>query len=477
MKDMKRFKIIVLILCTLILLPCLPGLSSQCRASFTIDDEKKLGREFYEKLEKRGALVKNRKVTGYLDELGRSLTVQSTASPFEFTFSVIRDSGINAFATPGGYVYVYSGLIEIAENESQLAGVLAHEIAHVKARHIAKIIEKSQKVNIATLAAILAGAFIGGGGEGSAAIAGFSLATAASLNLKYSREHEEEADYFGMDYLVKSGYDGRGMLDFLKIMRQYEYYSNSIPSYFLTHPGTSERIRYLDALLQTRYKKRGATALLSEFDRVKTLLTLKDDDFDSQMRYFEDRLKTRNDDIEGLYGIAMVEAKQGKTKEALSRFNRVLNLSPNDPDILRDLGITHFNAGSAEAALAPLKKAHAIDPDDMETVLYLGRVSDALGDYTAALGFYQSYREKNPDSDSIYYNLAMTCGKMNATGDSHYNFGIFFKKKQKPKSALFHFEAALPHFPPDSERAAEITKEVEALRHGNGKGGHPPPGN
>ena len=180
---------------------------------------------------------------------------------------------------------------------------------------------------------------------------------------------------------------------------------------------------------------------------------------------------------DALYGIAMVEAKQGKTKEALSRFNRVLNLSPNDPDILRDLGITHFNAGSAEAALAPLKKAHAIDPDDMETVLYLGRVSDALGDYTAALGFYQSYREKNPDSDSIYYNLAMTCGKMNATGDSHYNFGIFFKKKQKPKSALFHFEAALPHFPPDSERAAEITKEVEALRHGNGKGGHPPPGN
>jgi len=469
MKDIQRFKIIALLLLTLLLLPCLPGLPSQCRASFTIDDEKKLGREFYEKLEKRGALVENRKVERYLNELGRHLTAQSTPSPFEFTFSVIRDSGINAFATPGGYVYVYSGLIEIAENESQLAGVLAHEIAHVKARHIAKIIEKSQKVNIATLAAILAGAFIGGGGEGSAAIAGFSLATAASLNLKYSREHEEEADYFGMEYLVDSGYDGRGMLDFLKIMRQFEYYSNSVPSYFLTHPGTGERIRYLDALLQTRYKKRGATALLTDFHRVKTLLTLEDDDFDSQKRYFEDRLKARNDDIEGLYGIAMVEAKQGKTGEALKHFDSALSLSPNDPDILRDLGITQFNAGSAKAALAPLKKAHVIDPDDMETVLFLGRTSYALGDYAAALGFYQSYREKNPASDTIYYNLAMTCGKLNDQGESHYNFGIFFKKKRKLKSALFHFEAALPHFPPDSERASEITKHIEELRHGKGK--------
>lgn len=463
MKEMKRFKTAVLLLVILVLLPCFPGLPSPCHASFTIDDERKLGKEFYEKLAHKGALVENRKVNRYLNELGTSLTERNTPSPFDFTFSVIRDSGINAFATPGGYVYVYSGLIEIAENESQLAGVLAHEIAHVKARHIAKIIEKSQKVNIATLAAILAGAFIGGGGEGSAAITGFSLATAASLNLKYSRDHEEEADYFGMDYLVSTGYDGRGMLDFLKIMRQYEYYSNSVPSYFLTHPGTSDRIRYLDGLLQTRYKKRGATSILTEFGRVKTLLTLEDDDVDSQRRYFEERLKERSDDIEGLYGIAMVEAKQGKTGEALDYFTRALNLAPNDPDILRDLGITYFNAGKADDARSSLQKAHAIDPDDMETVLYLGRSADVLNDHAAALGYYQTYRKENPGDDSIYYNLAMAYGKMNDKGESHYNFGIFFKKKQKPKSALFHFEAALACFPPDSERASEIKKELEGL--------------
>ncbi len=223
----------------LLLLRCV--LPTAAEASFTIEDEKKLGKEFYEKLQKGNFLLQNEQVNSYLALLGGRILASSEKAPFDFQFSIIRSAAINAFATPGGYVYVNQGLINLVENEAELAGVLAHEIAHVNGRHIAEIIDRSTKLSISTLAAILAGAFLGGGGDLTAAVASFSMAAATSLSLKYSRQQEEAADRTGLSYLVASGYDGKAMLDFLKIMSRYEYYSNTIPSYFLTHPGTDER--------------------------------------------------------------------------------------------------------------------------------------------------------------------------------------------------------------------------------------------
>jgi predicted Zn-dependent protease len=168
----------------------------------------------------------------------------------------VNNSAINAFATPGGYIYIHKGLLNAVENEAELAGVIAHEIGHANARHVASIIEKSQKLNIATLAAIIAGAFLGGGGEATAAIAAFSLASASTLTLKYQREHEEEADRLGINYLVNAGYYPAAMVDFLKLIKQYEFLSKTIPSYLRTHPGTDDRIFYLDSLILTQYHQK-----------------------------------------------------------------------------------------------------------------------------------------------------------------------------------------------------------------------------
>ena len=133
----------------ILILPLILGILIQAvhsYASFTIEDEKKLGKEFYEKLKKNNVLLKNKKVNDYISKLGDKILKQTRKAPFDFRFSVIKSPAINAFATPGGYVYVNRGLINLVENESQLAGVLAHEIAHVNARHIADTIEKSKKV-------------------------------------------------------------------------------------------------------------------------------------------------------------------------------------------------------------------------------------------------------------------------------------------------------------------------------------------
>ncbi len=432
-------------------------------ASFTIKDEKILGKEFYEKLKGRGVFVTNPKANEYIDRIGHLLLSHGRRPLFDFTFSIIDSSGINAFATPGGYVYIYSGLIELTENEDQLAGVLAHEIGHIKARHIAQTIEDSKKINIATIAAILAGAFLGGSSEMSAAVASFSMATATTLNLKYSREHEEEADRLGMSYLVQTGYNGEGMLDFLKIMRKYEFYSSFIPSYFLTHPGTGDRIMYLDGLLQTRYTKGGAESIIGGLDRIKTTLVLDRKDPNSSLKYFQNVLKKDPTDPDALYGLAVIQGKLGNTIESFDSFRRALSLSPDDAGILRDLGIRYFNLGNMPDAIKTLKKAHSIDKKDAETTLYLGRACETTGDYNTALKLYKEFKKNNPDDIQVYYNLAMQYGKINMPGESHYNFGIFFKKRDKLKSALFHFKAAQTIFPPGGKMADKISKEIDSI--------------
>ncbi len=447
----------------IILLLYLVASAGTAAASFTIQDEKKLGKEFYEKLKDKNIFLNDPNAAAYIDRIGRLLLEHGEKSFFDFTFTIIDSSAINAFATPGGYVYVYSGLIELADNESQLAGVLAHEIGHIKARHIAKTIEASKKINIATIAAVIAGAFLGGGGELTAAVASFSMATATTLNLKYSREHEEEADRLGMQYLVSTGYNGKGMLDFLKNMRRYEYYSNSVPSYFLTHPGTGHRIIYLDGLLQTKYTRGGAESIIGGLERIKTTLVIDRGDLDSGLRYFQNILKDDPDNPDALYGLAVIQRKLGRTIESFGNFRKALSLAPNDPDILRDMGISYFCLGNTSDAIESLRKSYTINREDADTILYLGRSYETIGDYNTALRFYNEFSKRNPADASIYHNLAMLYGKMNMPGKSHYTFGVFFKKKHKQKSALFHFKAAQRFFPPDSEMASKITEEIESI--------------
>jgi beta-barrel assembly-enhancing protease len=435
-------------------------------SSFTLDDEKKLGREFYEKLEKGNALSQNEAANKYITRLGERILAHSDKVPFDFKFSIVRSTAINAFATPGGYVYVNQGLINLVENEGQLAGVLAHEIAHVNGRHIAEIVDKSKAISIASLAAILAGAFLGGSTDAMAAVTSFTMATATALSLKYSREQEEAADRAGLSYLTAAGYSGQGMLEFLKIMKRYEYYSNSIPSYFLTHPGTDERTRYIDALLQTTYPQPGANDIIGNLKRIQTILLLSGKTTESHnLEHFQKILTEYPGDVDALYGLAYTQDKLGMSKESIDSYRKVLNLAPNDSDILRDLGITLFKLGKFDDAAVYLDRALRVNDNDSNAVLYTGKTAEARGDLTNAIRFYRRFEQNHPDDQEIYYNLAMAYGSANQPGDSHYYFGLYFKKKNKIDSALFHFKAAQAYFQADSPRSKEIAQELKTLGH------------
>ncbi|MFA4917065.1 MAG: tetratricopeptide repeat protein, partial [Syntrophales bacterium] len=267
----------------------------------------------------------------------------------------------------------------------------------------------------------------------------------------------------------------------LKIMRRYEFYSNSVPSYFLTHPGTDERIAYLDGLLQTVYTQRGKESIIGKFKRIQTILLIGDKNLNANLKHFQNELEKNPNSVDDLYGLAAIQEKLGLIPESLKNFHQALKISPDDEDILRDLGITYFKIGRTAEAVSFLKQALNINDADVNTLLYLGRSYEAQEDYATALSLYRKLEEKNIDDTDIYYNIAMAYGKTNNPGASHFNFGIYFKKKNKRESALFHFKEALKYFPGDSQKAKDIKEEMESLKEPNGfrpppKGSPPPKG-
>src|SRR3989304_2902219 len=141
-------------------------------------------------MEKKVEFVRDITLQTFLEKMGQSLVAQVGPIPFQFKFYLINALEPNAFALPGGYIFVTTGLMVMAENEQEVAGGLSHEIAHVTARHIAQIVEKGKRVNIASMVAILAAMLIGRGGVGSQAAATMATATAEALALKYTREME-----------------------------------------------------------------------------------------------------------------------------------------------------------------------------------------------------------------------------------------------------------------------------------------------
>jgi predicted Zn-dependent protease len=281
-----------------------------------------------------------------------------------------------------------------------------------------------------------------------------------TLSLKYSRDNEEESDRYGLVYLTEAGYQAESALSLLKLMRRYEFYSNSVPSYFLTHPGTDDRIRYIDGLLHTVYAdNRGKTEIVGPFRRIKMML-MTGGELESRVRYFEEELRKDPSDVDSLYGMGVVQARRGRYNESLETLRRALSFAPQDPDILRELGAACFKMGKYVEGLPYLSQALEIDKDDIGALSWLGNTYEALGIYDKALECYQTLKTLDPADNEIYYGLGIIYGKMRDLIPHHYYMGLYFQKQGKKDSSLFHFNEGLKRCTEDNPFCSDIRKEM-----------------
>ncbi|MBM3395425.1 MAG: M48 family metallopeptidase [Betaproteobacteria bacterium] len=236
-------------LCLVAFAPCgaaesLPDLGEASETVISAVQERRLGESIMRQIRASPAYLGDLEINGYLNGIGYRLAYQSQDHRFPFEFFGVDDARVNAFALPGGFIGVHTGLILTAQSESELAAVLGHEVAHVSQRHLARIIAAQQKAQIASLAAIALAILAAQASPdlAQAAVAGAQYA-AVQTQINFTREHEREADRIGIQLLEKAGFDARAMPAFFdRLQRATRIYDNNAPTYARTHPLTYERI-------------------------------------------------------------------------------------------------------------------------------------------------------------------------------------------------------------------------------------------
>ncbi len=289
----------------------LPDLGESAQSVFSPQQEKALGNNIMSEIRAYKDYDDDPEVVDYLNSLGNRLVANSNDRGRAFEFFLMRDNTLNAFALPGAFIGVHSGLVLAAESESELASVLAHEIGHVTQRHIARQIAGQERSGWATLAA-LALAILVARSNAQAAQAAVAGAQAASIQsrLDYTREYEREADRTGIELLSKSGFDGRGAVSFFeRLQRNNRVYETNAPQYLHTHPLTSDRIADIQNRVDQLPAKKAPDSL--DFQLVRAKLRALYHPAKDALRYFEGlRADTPASNIDGTtvatYGQAMV---------------------------------------------------------------------------------------------------------------------------------------------------------------------------
>lgn len=215
--------------------------------ALTVDEERQLGSEVEQQARQKFRFVRDEVVVGYVEGLGEDLLRVMGPQPFEYDFYVVEDDELNAFAVPGGHVYVHTGLILKARNVGELIGVMGHEVGHVYHRHVAENYNRQRNTGIARQLGVLATGMLAGGAAAQAASLLTGVGAMAYLNT-FSRDHEREADSFAVEVLPRAGYDPDGLPSFFATMLQQ--YGDGGVAFLSSHPATTERIENTRALIR-----------------------------------------------------------------------------------------------------------------------------------------------------------------------------------------------------------------------------------
>lgn len=434
--------------CLLITALLLSGLSLPPRAvawgEFTLRDEKELGEKFNVLVRSRLPLVQDTEILNYVEGIVAKLAATMPRQPFPFTASVIRHNAINAFACPGGYIFVHTGLILAMENESEVAGVIAHEMAHVTQRHIARRIESSQYISLLSVIGALAGAFLGGEG-GAAALAG-SMAAGQAAMLNYSRNDEREADQVGMNYLTKAGYAPSGMVGAFEVLSRKQWLMGSaIPTYLSTHPGLTERVT--DMSVRVGRLPQAQQSLFkdnSRFLRVQALIRARYSDPQPAAQAFAKQMEGPNKCM-ALMGMGVLASRQNRINDATRYFNEALTCAPNDELVVREAGRYHYTKGDRKKGAVLLERAVSMNRNDTMALFYHARCLSDLGKNAEAIDYTRQVLLKVPEDSEVHELIARLYGNTGQMflANLHMAYGALYARSERRIAQFYNKAKAL----------------------------------
>lgn len=449
-----------LAVCSLIAIPV--AANAFFLGGVSLKDEKEMGSKFHVALRSSMPFVDDPEVRKYVQEILDRLVKAMSPQPFEFHPSVISHPAINAFAIPGGNVYVFTGMLMNLNTEDELAGVLAHELAHVTQRHVAARMERAQALTLGSLLVAVAGIALGGPAGAAAAVTASGASQSALLN--YSRIDESEADNLGLQYLTKAGYSPWGMVGGFKILRQKTWMSGvNIPTYLSTHPAIGDRVNSLSARVTAMPENLKNRKISTErFNRVKTLLWGRYGDEAVALQKFTDNTALSQ------MGRGMVLARQNRIADAAKAFNAALKLAPNDSLVLREAGIFHFRKGDMDRAESLLKQAIKSDPGDYMASFYYGRYLDEKGRNAEAAQYYKNVLRHVPEDPDVHeaYGRSLGNGGNSFQAYLHFAYSALYAKNRKLLDKYLKQArsfAKSPHDKSDLQKLETASKERKEI--------------
>ena len=430
--------------------------------SITIKEEEEMSRQMMAVIYKQLNFVDDPVIVSYVNKIGQRILATLPKQPFKYQFHVVNEEVYNAFATPAGHIFLYSGLMIAMEEEEELAGIIGHEIAHVYCRHISQKIERSKKIGMATLAGMAAGVLVGMGGaaEAGSALAIGSTAAGQSAELAFSRDDEMQSDQLGLEFITNAGYSADGLLKVLKKIRSKTWFgSEQIPSYLMTHPAVEDRISYIGSWIENRNSTSKPIPSVNpdEFNRMHTRLETRYGNEAAVLGKFEAEVARNPQDPMAHYRYGLILTRVGKRTEAIKQMRTALTKRAFDPYILRDLGWIYYLDGQFPQALKVLENACGMIPEDPECLFFLARTQMETGDLPAASDNFLKITRQNPRYNQAYYYLGQSLGKQQKLGDAHYYLGVFYIRERDAKNAVIQLKQALKH-KQEPERRRKIEK-------------------
>ena len=407
----------------------LPDLGSPEAVIISHSEERQLGYMIVQQLRDQNAIVEDPEISEYVNSVGDRLAAQSVDGAEGFQYFVVKDSAINAFAVPGGFIFINYGLILATNTESELASVLGHETAHVTQHHIARAIQAQSRQALPTMAAMLAAILLGavahGGGQAveGAVVAAQSAAIQGQIN--FTRSEEEEADRVGIGYLAGAGFDPQAMGNFFEVLSRKEGLAATyIPQMLVDHPVTTDRIAEARARA-AQFPARKAVDSLSYAlvrERIRVLTAPGDTDIE---KYYAARLAKGQNDMATRYGEALALMTDNRPVEAEKILFELTKEHEGVIMLHSALGQAEVKAGQTNDALGTFKHAVKLFPRNVPVTVRYAESLTAAGNAKEALTVLVDLFNNVPPTPEQIRLTANTANAAGNQGDAYYYMGEY----------------------------------------------------
>lgn len=406
----------------------LPDIGSSAAAVISPSQEYQLGRMIVRGLRDSDQILDDPELNEYIQSVGNSIVAYGNDDEQKFSFFVVDDPRINAFALPGGFIGINTGLMAATSNESELASVLAHEIAHVTQKHIARQIEAASRSGIASAASMLAAVLIGvASGSAEAAQAGIMLSQGVSIQnqINFTRSNEYEADRIGIRTLADAGYDPLAMASFFgKLGRKNKFTSERLPELLSTHPVDTSRVSEARSRARKHPKVNRADSPQYELAKAR-LVVLMADTKANAMKAFQRDAFSDDESAANRYGRALTYASLGKHAEAENILTRLVEQYDETMEFHTALGEVQLSSGQDDLAMETFKRANKLFPRNTPVTVRYSQALLTTGQADKAHSLLLDLLNNiDPTPDQIRL-IALAAGAAGETANAHYYMAEF----------------------------------------------------